>query len=487
FDAAGGSGYMESFTVDSGTEITLPECAFDAPDGYYFYRWDKGFAGATYQVVSDVTITAQWIPIPTGTELTAVGLTGVTLPRIGEHPTVEGITVPEGANYHVFYLDCYNVTDNAWMTASDVFEEGKYYRLYASFAPNEGYYFADADEMTFTLEGVSAEEYSYQLYSFGELPYTGKTVYCDFGPLEPETVGEVVLHSGPLPVIGQTLSIADFGLSVPVEAGYTVVEALWSDASTEAYDSEMTFEAGKTYRLVIGLLPKAGYAFALGEDVTAELVDILDVRYRPLGNYNVPVHGIEGGLVVTFDFTPRASWVNFTDVADPSQFYFDPVYWCADRGYVAGWGDGTFRPMNNCNRAAVVTFLWRMAGRPEPTAMATFSDMTGNEVFDKAISWAAENGITTGWADNTFRPWNTCNRAAIVTFLWRFAGEPEASAPAAFSDMTGNEDFDSAISWAVEHGIVTGWADNTFRPWNQCLRLAVVSFLYRYAMDRRIM
>ena len=73
------------------------------------------------------------------------------------------------------------------------------------------------------------------------------------------------------------------------------------------------------------------------------------------------------------------------------------------------------------------------------------------------------------------------NRAAIVTFLWRYAGKPNPSKMAAFSDMTKNSDFDRAISWAAEKGITTGYNDGTIRPWNQCLRLAIVSFLYRYA------
>ena len=104
------------------------------------------------------------------------------------------------------------------------------------------------------------------------------------------------------------------------------------------------------------------------------------------------------------------------------------------------------------------------------------------EEFDKAISWAAEKGITTGWKDNTFRPWDTCKRAAIVTFIWRYAGKPAAGAAASFTDMTGNEEFDKAISWAAEKGITTGYEeDNTFRPYITCKRLAVVSFLQRYA------
>jgi len=172
--------------------------------------------------------------------------------------------------------------------------------------------------------------------------------------------------------------------------------------------------------------------------------------------------------------------VQFNDVTNPDEFYYDFVYNMVGRGIVAGWDDGTFRPYNDCNRAAVVTFLWRLMGKPESAGTASFSDLTGNADFDKAISWASEQGITTGWNDNTFRPWVTCNRAAVVTFLWRAAGKPEPGDPATFSDMTGNGDFDKAISWAAENGITTGWDDNTFRPWRTCNRLAVVSFLSRY-------
>ncbi|MBP3898427.1 MAG: S-layer homology domain-containing protein [Mogibacterium sp.] len=172
----------------------------------------------------------------------------------------------------------------------------------------------------------------------------------------------------------------------------------------------------------------------------------------------------------------------FDDVTNPDDFYFEPIYWAVDNNITTGWDDNTFRPMNDVNRAAVVTFLWRMAGKPEPTKEASFKDMTGNEEFDKAISWAAEEGITTGWSDNTFRPWDTCKRAAIVTFIWRYANKPEPSTTASFTDMTGNEEFDKAISWAAEKGITTGYEeDNTFRPYITCKRLAIVSFLQRYA------
>lgn len=153
-----------------------------------------------------------------------------------------------------------------------------------------------------------------------------------------------------------------------------------------------------------------------------------------------------------------------------------------DEGYTTGYSDGTYKPWNSVNRAAVVTFLWRMAGSPEPTQMADFKDMpTSNEQFMKAISWAAEQGITSGYSDGTFRPWANCNRAAIVTFLWRYQGKPSVSSIAGFKDMPADEpknsDFRKAISWAAANGITSGWDDNTFRPWNDCNRAAMASFL----------
>ena len=175
--------------------------------------------------------------------------------------------------------------------------------------------------------------------------------------------------------------------------------------------------------------------------------------------------------------------VHFDDMTNPaSPLHYDAVYWAADNGITTGWDDNTFRPMNNVNRAAAVTFLWRVAGMPEPTKMATFSDMTGNEEFDKAISWAQENGITTGWDDNTFRPWDTCKRAAIITFIWRYAGKPQATKSATFDDMPDNADFVAAINWGVSEDIVHGWEeDNTFRPWDTCKRHAMLQFLYAFA------
>ncbi|MBR4132891.1 MAG: S-layer homology domain-containing protein, partial [Oscillospiraceae bacterium] len=172
----------------------------------------------------------------------------------------------------------------------------------------------------------------------------------------------------------------------------------------------------------------------------------------------------------------------FDDVKDPSQYYFDPVYWAVDKGITTGTSATKFSPESGCTRAQVVTFLWRAAGQPEPTsANNPFEDVPADQYYYKAVLWAVEKGITTGTSATTFRPDRTCTRAQIVTFLWRYAGQPEPTTTVnPFEDVPATEYYYKAVLWAVENGITTGTSPTTFRPDQTCTRAQIVTFLYRY-------
>ena len=43
--------------------------------------------------------------------------------------------------------------------------------------------------------------------------------------------------------------------------------------------------------------------------------------------------------------------------------------------------------------------------------------------YEKPILWAVENGITAGLTPTTFGPNAICNRAQVVTFLYRTFSE----------------------------------------------------------------
>ena len=96
------------------------------------------------------------------------------------------------------------------------------------------------------------------------------------------------------------------------------------------------------------------------------------------------------------------------------------------RGITTGYGDGTFRPSASVNRDAMAAFLYRFADRegkvedtPAP-ATSPFADVATSNQFYKEIAWLAEQGITKGWDDGTYRPGEPIHRDAMAAFLYRY-------------------------------------------------------------------
>jgi len=170
----------------------------------------------------------------------------------------------------------------------------------------------------------------------------------------------------------------------------------------------------------------------------------------------------------------------FTDVP-VGEFYFDPVEWAVEKGITTGASETTFNPGDNCLRGHVVTFLWRAAGSPEPTSNENpFTDVKETDFFYKAVLWAVENEITNGISATEFGPYTECNRAQVVTFLWRAQGKPavtETDHP--FTDVDADQFYYQPMLWAVENGITNGLTATTFGPGAVCNRAQVVTFLYR--------
>ena len=174
----------------------------------------------------------------------------------------------------------------------------------------------------------------------------------------------------------------------------------------------------------------------------------------------------------------------FTDIAQES-YYYDAVLWAVEKGITTGKTETTFDPNGDCTRKQIVTFLWRALGEPESKSMDNpFTDVKADR-FEKAILWAYYEGITAGSGDGTtFSPDAPCTRKQIVTFLWRFMGQPKpVTTENPFSDVK-NDRFLDPILWAYENGITTGKTETTFAPEATCSRCQIVTFLYRaYAED----
>ena len=170
----------------------------------------------------------------------------------------------------------------------------------------------------------------------------------------------------------------------------------------------------------------------------------------------------------------------FTDVPMGS-FYYEPVLWAVANGITNGTSATTFSPNDQCLRAHVVTFLHRAVGSPAPVSDCNpFTDVKTSDFFYKPVLWAVENGITNGLDTTAFGSYTVCNRAAVVTFLWRAAGSPEPiSTSHPFTDVDRTDFFYKPVLWAVENGITNGIDVSHFGPTVPCNRAQVVTFLYR--------
>lgn len=176
--------------------------------------------------------------------------------------------------------------------------------------------------------------------------------------------------------------------------------------------------------------------------------------------------------------------MNFIDVKTTDYFY-NSVKWAVGKNITNGTSSTTFSPYKSCTRAEIVTFLWRAAGSPEPTTTRNpFRDVNAvtHSSYYKAILWASQKGITSGTSTTAFSPDQVCTRAQIVTFLYRYAGQPSGYYSNPFKDVgaTSEASYYNAIRWAVGKGITSGTSATTFSPYASCNRAEAVTFLYRY-------
>lgn len=212
---------------------------------------------------------------------------------------------------------------------------------------------------------------------------------------------------------------------------------------------------------------------------TGETVYIPFTIYARYGTTGTGTRQLTGTVAIKIGQT-----MNFIDVKTTDYFY-NSVKWAVGKNITNGTSSTTFSPYKSCTRAEIVTFLWRAAGSPEPTTTRNpFRDVNAvtHSSYYKAILWASQKGITSGTSATAFSPDQVCTRAQIVTFLYRYVGQPSGYYSNPFKDVsaTSEASYYNAVLWAVGKGITTGTSATTFSPYASCNRAEAVTFLYRY-------
>ena len=254
-------------------------------------------------------------------------------------------------------------------------------------------------------------------------------------------------------------------------------EPSWPVTAPDTENGSITVRpknASKGDTVTITTKPDAGYELE-SMTVTDRNGKALKLTDKGNGKYTftMPASKVE----INATFVKEVETSPFSDVST-SAYYYEAVKWAQEKGITGGIGNGLFGPNQPCTRAQIVTFLWRAAGSPEPKSMSSFSDVSADSYYAKAVAWAVENGITTGTGDGKFSPDATCTRAQSVTFLFRAIGKLVDS-KAEFSDVLTDSYYANAVAWAVENGVTNGIGDGLFGPDNSCTRAQIVTFLFR--------
>lgn len=169
------------------------------------------------------------------------------------------------------------------------------------------------------------------------------------------------------------------------------------------------------------------------------------------------------------------SSVHFRDIREGDYFY-EPVTWAVENGITNGVTNDTFAPNKECTEEQILTFLWRAEGEPQAQTQYTIPSIKENDYSYKALQWAADKRIIADTA--AFKPKQVCSRSTAVTYMYKAQGSPVLTSKVNFRDIDSR--YIDAVSWAVSNNVTKGVTGTEFKPFDNCTRAQIMTFLYRW-------
>jgi len=192
--------------------------------------------------------------------------------------------------------------------------------------------------------------------------------------------------------------------------------------------------------------------------------------------------------------TPTVCTISFTDV-HPADYFYTPVLYLACHGVISGYADGTFRPYANTTRSQMVKIVVLGFDKPITTPAGTaysFSDVPRTNPFFPVVETAYAGGIVSGYTcgvapagpcDSLHRPWflpfayvtrGQLSKIDVIAAGWTLYNPTVPT----FTDVARGSTFYEVVETAVCHGVISGYADHTFRPFNDAIRGQISKIVY---------
>lgn len=180
----------------------------------------------------------------------------------------------------------------------------------------------------------------------------------------------------------------------------------------------------------------------------------------------------------------KPSELPFTDVST-RKWYYNAVKWAYTEGYLTGTSDTTFSPNDPMTRGMLVTVLYRMEGRPNVSGSTSFPDVKEDKYYAKAVCWAANEGLVSGYQDGNFGPEDSITREQLVKVLFQYSkykGHYMGSRTSIDGFKDANEVSSYAVrymEWAVREGFIEG-SGGELNPKGNATRAEISAILKRF-------
>ena len=294
---------------------------------------------------------------------------------------------------------------------------------------------------------------------------------------------------------GLVLHVKESGVYAVGGRDYQIVIPTYPPVKTESENGSFAVSPDRPFSgQTVTITPKPDEGYTV-DKITVTDASGKAVEVSPNGDGTYSFTQPSGAVTITVTFKvltavsdcPRDAscpMYGYTDL-DMGAWYHDGVHYCLDEGLMDGVDAGMFAPNATTSRAMIVTILWRLQGSPEVEATETFTDVSPDAWYAKAIAWAVAEGVADGYGEGLFGPNDAITREQLAAMLWRYAASPETGGDlSAFADGDDTSDWaQQAMSWAVAQGLITGVDSDRLDPKGQATRAQTATILMRFAQS----